>query len=106
MAQQAGGVCCAGGLAAGPQVRGLEGGGVPRGRGVRGEERSGAGGGGALRRSRQAAYLHPTSAASSPAPTPCLCRPLPRWPELQPHFTKVWSMTLRCMDDIKETVRK
>ena len=34
------------------------------------------------------------------------CRRILRWPELQPHFTKVWSMTLRCMDDIKETVRK
>lgn len=29
-----------------------------------------------------------------------------RWPELQQHFHKVWSMTLRCMDDIKETVRR
>jgi proteasome component ECM29 len=29
-----------------------------------------------------------------------------RWPELRPHITKVWVMTLRAVDDIKETVRR
>ena len=29
-----------------------------------------------------------------------------RWAELQPYFERVWTMTLRCLDDIKETVRR
>jgi len=28
-----------------------------------------------------------------------------RWPEVQKHLEAFWSMTLRCADDIKESVR-
>jgi hypothetical protein len=28
-----------------------------------------------------------------------------RWPQLAPHFGEVWTMTLRALDDIKESVR-
>lgn len=38
-----------------------------------------------------------------------LAHPAPqgrRWEELQPHFGALWGMTLRVMDDIKESVRQ